>query len=138
MDAPEKRALSASSFRWCVIAGALAAAVSVALGAFGAHALRTAISSEMLAAYETAVRYQIYHASGIILAGIAGLHGGSPHPKRLLASGMLFAAGIILFSGSLYAMSLSGIKAFGALTPFGGMAFLAGWVTFAGAYFRRK
>ncbi|HUI64503.1 MAG TPA: DUF423 domain-containing protein [Bacteroidota bacterium] len=125
-------------FRWCVAVGACCAGASVGFGAFGAHSLRSVLSSEMFAVFETGVRYQFYHAFGLILCGLAGLKGGNFRPLWLLASAGLFAAGIVLFSGSLYTMSLSGIRAVGALTPLGGLAFITGWVAFAGACVLQK
>ena len=107
-----------------VLIGAAAAFLAVALGAFGAHALRARLSPDMLAVFETAVRYQMYHAIAIILVGLlaARLDGG-----WIRAAGWCFGAGIALFSGSLYVLATSGITLFGAITPLGGVAFLAGW-----------
>jgi len=124
--------------RWWAAVGACCAGAAVGLGAFGAHSLRSVVSSEMLAVFETGVRYQMYHAFGLILCGLAGLKGGSVRASWLIATAGLFIAGIVLFSGSLYVMSLSGIRAVGALTPLGGLAFIAGWVAFGGACVVRK
>lgn len=109
-------------------AGAILAFLGVAAGAFGAHIIKDHLNSEMLAVFETAVRYQMYHAIALMLTGILAVF---RYHKRLAIIGWLFIAGIILFSGSLYVMSLTGIKAFGIITPFGGIAFLAGWVWLA-------
>jgi uncharacterized membrane protein YgdD (TMEM256/DUF423 family) len=104
--------------------GSLAGFLAVAFGAFGAHALRGRLSPEMLAAFESGVRYQMYHALGIIAVGLMlGRMGG----WLFATAGWLFTAGIVLFSGSLYVLALTGITTFGAITPLGGLAFLAGW-----------
>ena len=109
------------TFLWV---GALAGFVGVALGAFGAHGLRTKLSGEMLTVFETGVRYQMYHALAILIVALAAarLDGW-----LIRAAGWLFTAGIVLFSGSLYALALSGVTVLGAVTPLGGLAFLAGW-----------
>jgi|SRR5437762_14205832 len=107
-----------------LLVGAIAGFLAVALGAFGAHALRARLSPEMLAVFETAVRYQMDHALAIILVAlIAARFDG----WLIRAAGWSFAAGIVLFSGSLYVLALSGATIFGAITPFGGLAFLSGW-----------
>ena len=108
--------------------GALSAFVSVAAGAFGAHALRTRLSPELLGVFETAARYQMYHALGLIAAAWAVARWPGALPQ---AAGWLFLAGTVLFSGSLYALALSGIRWLGAITPLGGAAFLAGWICLA-------
>ena len=107
-----------------MLVGAVAALIGVGFGAFGAHGLRGRVSPEMLAVFETGVRYQMYHALAILLTAIAL----SRFDGALVrAAGWLFTAGIVLFSGSLYAMALTGTPALGAITPIGGVAFLAGW-----------
>ena len=98
--------------------------LGVALGAFGAHALRQRLDSDMLRVWETAVNYQFWHALALLGVGLLLLRGAS---GWLNASGLLFAVGIVLFSGSLYALALSGIRVLGAITPLGGLLFLAGW-----------
>jgi uncharacterized membrane protein YgdD (TMEM256/DUF423 family) len=108
--------------------GALSAFVSVAAGAFGAHALRTRLTPEYLAVFETAARYQMYHALGLLAVGWAV--GRWPGALPVWA-GWLFVAGTALFSGSLYILALSGIRWWGAVTPLGGVAFLAGWICLA-------
>jgi uncharacterized membrane protein YgdD (TMEM256/DUF423 family) len=111
-----------------IIAGAINAAIAVALGAFGAHALKEKLSEHYLAIWETAVQYQMFHAIGLLAVGIlmsSSLFGASP---QLTWAGYLLLAGIIIFSGSLYVLSLSGIGILGAITPIGGAAFIAGWV----------
>ena len=104
--------------------GAGSALVSVGAGAFGAHALRARLSPEFLAIFETGARYQMYHALGLLAVGWAVTRWPGPWAVR---AGWLFVAGTLLFSGSLYALALSGIRWLGAITPFGGVAFLAGW-----------
>jgi uncharacterized membrane protein YgdD (TMEM256/DUF423 family) len=104
--------------------GGLGGLLGVGLGAFGAHALRGRLSPEMLAVFETAVRYQMYHALALLLtSAIAARMGG----WLIQTAGWSFTAGIVLFSGSLYALALTGVTTFGAITPIGGLAFLAGW-----------
>ena len=108
--------------------GALSGAVGVAAGAFGAHALRARLEPRMLEVFETGARYQMYHA--IALLGVAWA--ASRWPGALTtASGWLFVAGTVLFSGSLYAMALTDVRALGAVTPIGGVCFIAGWVCLA-------
>ncbi len=115
------------------IIGAVLAALGVAAGAFGAHALRARLSPEMLSVFETGVRYHLIHALALLAVAWAGTRwpGGAVN-----AAGWLFLAGTVLFSGSLYALTLSGIRALGAITPFGGVAFIAGWLTLAWAVFK--
>ena len=105
--------------------GAGSALVSVAAGAFGAHALRHRLSAEYLAVFETAARYQMYHALGLIAVAwaLSRWPGGSAQ-----WAGWLFVAGTVLFSGSLYALALTGARWLGAITPLGGGAFLLGWL----------
>jgi uncharacterized membrane protein YgdD (TMEM256/DUF423 family) len=110
------------------ICGAFSAALGVTLGAFGAHTLKSSLSSELLATFETGVRYQMYHAFGLMMTGMAPLLKPGASPKLIAASGWSFVAGTLLFSGSLYALSLSGARWIGAITPLGGLVFIAGWV----------
>ncbi|MBI2427276.1 MAG: DUF423 domain-containing protein [Ignavibacteriales bacterium] len=105
-------------------AGAFFGFTGVALGAFGAHALRSSVTPEMLAVFETGVRYQMYHAFALITAGLMCR---LIHHRYLGIAGWSFMTGVVLFSGSLYAMTFTGVKIFGAITPFGGVAFLVGW-----------
>ncbi len=113
--------------RMFIALGGILAFVAVAAGAFGAHLLKTRLSSEFLAVFETGVRYQFYHALGLIAVGLTmtRLDGFS-----LQAAGWLFVAGTVIFSGSLYGLSLSGTRWLGAVTPIGGVCFLAGWALF--------
>jgi uncharacterized membrane protein YgdD (TMEM256/DUF423 family) len=105
-------------------AGAVLALIGVAAGAFGTHALRARLATERLAAFETGVRYQLLHA--LALFAVAWLAERVPHPA-VRQAGWLLLVGTVVFSGSLYALTLSGIGAFGLVTPFGGLALLAGW-----------
>jgi uncharacterized membrane protein YgdD (TMEM256/DUF423 family) len=114
-------------FLW---AGTLFAGLAVASGAFASHALKDRLTERALAIFETATKYQMYHALALILLGILWIQSSSTALSFQVA-GWAFIAGIILFSGSLYALSLSGIKILGAITPFGGVAFLIGWGTLA-------
>jgi uncharacterized membrane protein YgdD (TMEM256/DUF423 family) len=114
-------------------AGIFFAGLSVALGAFAAHALKPKISSEMLQVFEIGARYQMYHALSLILLGIVMLNWKH---SLLEWSGWCFMGGILLFSGSLYILSLSGIKAWGAVTPVGGILLLFGWILFGVGIFR--
>jgi uncharacterized membrane protein YgdD (TMEM256/DUF423 family) len=110
--------------------GAASGFVALAAGAFGAHALRTRLTPELLEVFETGARYQMYHA--LALLGVAALAGRWQSPQVLWA-GWLFIAGTVVFSGSLYALALSGVRWWGAVTPVGGVAFLAGWLLLAWA-----
>jgi uncharacterized membrane protein YgdD (TMEM256/DUF423 family) len=115
------------------VLGALSAFIGVAAGAFGAHGLKSRISAEMLSIFEVGVRYQMYHAFALIAAAWVQ----SKWPSSLVKSGgCLFVIGTILFSGSLYLLSISGMRWLGAITPLGGLAFLAGWVCLAWAAWR--
>jgi uncharacterized membrane protein YgdD (TMEM256/DUF423 family) len=110
--------------RLFALLGAVSGGLAVAAGAFGAHALRAVLTPEALAVFETAARYQMYHALALLAAAWA-VERASGRAARL--AGGCFLAGTLLFSGSLYALALSGIKALGAITPLGGAAFLLGW-----------
>lgn len=104
---------------------AILAGLSVASGAFASHALKNRLSEGALAIFETGSKYQMYHALALLVVGL--LLSRSEASTLLNISGLAFLAGIVLFSGSLYALSLSGIKWLGAITPLGGVAFLVGW-----------
>ena len=116
------------------LAGAVSAALAVLAGAFGAHALRARVPLDLLTAFETGARYQMYHALGLL--AVALLVERVPH-GGVRAAGWLFIAGTVLFSGSLYALTLTGVRALGAVTPFGGICFIAGWVALAIGVWRR-
>ncbi|MCX7892621.1 MAG: DUF423 domain-containing protein [Burkholderiales bacterium] len=114
--------------------GAVAAMLAVILGAFGAHALRAKIPADLLAVYNTGVQYHFWHALGLLAIGLAAWHlRDSP---LLPWAGWLMLAGIVLFSGSLYLLAVTGARALGAVTPFGGTAFIAAWALFAWAVAR--
>lgn len=112
--------------KFFVILGSLNAFLAVALGAFGAHGLKSKVSEEMLTVWQTGVQYHMFHALGLILIGIL-IH-LLPQIGPLRLSGWLLFSGIVLFSGSLYVMVLSGVRALGIVTPIGGIAFLLGWL----------
>lgn len=111
-----------------IIAGAINAFIAVALGAFGAHALKEKLSEKYLAIWETAVQYQMYHAIGLIVIGILMSASILGPVSQLNWAGYLMLAGIVIFSGSLYVLSLSGVGILGAITPIGGLAFLVAWI----------
>lgn len=114
--------------------GCASALVAVALGAFGAHALRARLVPDMLVVFEIGVRYQMYHALALLaVGGVAGRWGGG----AVAAAGWLFVAGTVLFSGSLYLLAFTGQRWLGAVTPLGGAAFLAGWAALAWAAWAR-
>ena len=108
--------------------GAISAFVAVALGAFGAHGLKGRLDAGLLAVFEVGVRYQMYHALALLAVAWACTRwpGGAA-----VAAGWLFVAGTVVFSGSLYALSLTGVRWLGAITPIGGLALLAGWACLA-------
>jgi uncharacterized membrane protein YgdD (TMEM256/DUF423 family) len=114
--------------------GALSALLGIAAGAFGAHGLRGTLSSEALAVFETAVRYQMYHALALFAVAWATTRWQGALPNW---AGWLFVVGSLLFSGSLYALALTGMRWLGAITPLGGLAFLVGWLCLACAAARR-
>lgn len=114
--------------RTFALAGAISAFIAVAAGAFGAHALRARITPDLLAVFETGARYQMYHALALLAVAWASNHWtGSP----VRVAGWLFIGGTVLFSGSLYLLSLTGTRWLGAITPFGGLMFLTGWAALA-------
>ena len=117
-----------------VALGALLAAAAVAAGAFGAHALKAKLAPDLLAVYRTAVEYHFYHALGLILVGAVAAR--MPDSSLVAASGWTMLGGIVLFSGSLYVLVLAGIPMLGAVTPLGGVAFIAGWLCLVAAALR--
>ena len=117
-----------------LITGAVCMALAVVLGAFGAHALKNRLPADLLAVYHTGVDYHFYHALGLLLIGV--MAGFFPQASGVQWAGALLLAGIVVFSGSLYALSLSGVRILGAVTPLGGVAFIAGWVTLAVSVWR--
>ena len=112
-----------------LLIGALAMALAVALGAFGAHGLKNRLAQDMLDIFETGVQYHFYHALGLLIVGI--LSNYLPNSSLLQWSGWLMVAGIIIFSGSLYVLATSGIRWLGAITPIGGICFIAAWIVMA-------
>jgi uncharacterized membrane protein YgdD (TMEM256/DUF423 family) len=124
--------------KWLLIWGAIAACCGVALGAFGAHSLRGSVFPDMLGIFETGVRYQMYHAFGMIVAGLACRVMPENMSKRFALAGFLFGAGVLLFSGSLYALVLTDATWLGAITPLGGLSFIAGWAVLASAFWKIK
>ena len=114
-----------------VMLGALSGCLAVGAGAFGAHALRDRLSTDMLSVFQTSVSYQMYHALALLAVGVLLGRFSIDGSAWLTASGWLFVLGTLLFSGSLYSLSLSGITWLGAITPLGGVAFLVGWLALA-------
>jgi len=105
--------------------GSVLGFLGVGFGAFGAHGLRSRLSVDMLAIFETGVRYQMYHAFAVLIVAAAIGHIGNA--RLLVIAGWLFLGGVVFFSGSLYALALTGVTTLGAITPIGGLLFLAGW-----------
>ncbi len=112
-----------------LLLASLNGALVVALGAFGAHGLKSRLSPEMIAVYQTGVTYHFYHTLALLAVGLLALH--TPHSAWVKGAGWLFLAGIFLFSGSLYALSLTGVRWLGTITPIGGTAFIIGWLLLA-------
>jgi len=110
------------------VAGAVLSGLGVALGAFGAHGLKARVTPDLLVVFETGVRYHMYHALGLLAVGWAMTRNPS---TAVQAAGILFVVGIVLFSGSLYLMTMTGARWLGAITPLGGVAFLVGWALLA-------
>jgi uncharacterized membrane protein YgdD (TMEM256/DUF423 family) len=117
-------------------AGSVLAGLAVAAGAFGAHALSDSLTTERQSTFETAVRYQMYHALALIAVSWA-ISRWAEDTELLNLGGWLFVAGIVLFSGSLYLLALTGVRWLGAVAPVGGVAFIAGWLALAIAVMRR-
>ena len=122
--------------RLALLISAVLLFIAVAAGAFGAHALKTRIDADLLAVYQTAVQYQFWHALGLLALGI--LIGQRPNERAFRVAAWLLIAGMVLFCGSLYALALTGIRGLGAITPIGGVSFLAGWAVLAWAAWRGK
>jgi uncharacterized membrane protein YgdD (TMEM256/DUF423 family) len=117
--------------RLFIVVGALSGCLAVVAGAFGAHALRGRIAADMLDVFQTGATYQMYHALALLAVGILLGRFSVDGSSWLWWSGWLFVAGSVLFSGSLYALSLSGVTWLGAITPLGGVAFIAAWLALA-------
>ena len=120
--------------RFFFVLAALLGALSVGLGAFGAHALESRVSADLLQTYETAVRYQFFHVFALVAVALAMIRW--PQSSLVPIAGWLFIAGILLFSGSLYVLVASGIRWLGAITPLGGVALIGGWLCLAVAVWR--
>jgi uncharacterized membrane protein YgdD (TMEM256/DUF423 family) len=116
-----------------VVAG-ISGGLAVVLGAFGAHGLKAQLSAELLATFETGVNYQMYHALALLAVALA--FSRLNDSSVLALAGWMFIAGTLLFSGSLYLLALTGVRWLGAITPFGGIAFIAGWACLALAFLR--
>ena len=112
-----------------IILGSCSAMLAVVFGAFGAHALKNRLDDHSLSVFETAVQYHFYHSFALLIVGIIALT--QPETVMLKSSGWLFFIGLLIFSGSLYTLSLTGITWLGALTPLGGLAFIGGWACLA-------
>jgi uncharacterized membrane protein YgdD (TMEM256/DUF423 family) len=110
----------------------LSGMLAVAFGAFGAHALKNRLDEYALGVFQTAVQYHFYHSLALLAVGVIAL-GQHPGSALLRSSGWLFVIGIVVFSGSLYLLSISGLRWLGAITPLGGLAFIAGWACLAAA-----
>jgi uncharacterized membrane protein YgdD (TMEM256/DUF423 family) len=122
--------------RVTLVLAALAMFAAVALGAFGAHGLRGRLDPEMIGVWQTAVQYHAWHALALLGTGILLLHWRES--RGLKATAWLFAAGIVLFSGSLYALAFTGLRTLGIVTPIGGVLFLAGWAVLTWTVWRRE
>jgi len=120
-----------------LVIAAISGGLSVAAGAFSSHALREKLSEQSLSIFETGARYQMYHAITLLLVALLLSQKQFPQPT-LVAAGWAFIAGIAVFSGSLYALSLTGVKVLGAVAPLGGAAFMVGWGCLAIAAFGSK
>ncbi len=116
-----------------LVIGALIAGLGVAVGAFGAHGLRPILTDKMMAVFETGVRYHLVHALAMLIAGLSAHCFGH---RIFVKAGWSFCLGILIFSGSLYTLALSGVRTLGMLTPLGGLAFLIGWGFLAWGYWK--
>jgi uncharacterized membrane protein YgdD (TMEM256/DUF423 family) len=124
------------SARLALVAASLLMALAVALGAFGAHALKARLAPDMLAIWQTGVTYHAWHALALFALGLLMLH--APDNAALRIAAWLFVTGILLFAGSLYALALGAPRIVGAMTPVGGVAFIAGWIAVAVAVWRLR
>lgn len=117
-----------------LVIAAMGGLFAVAIGAFGAHGLKGRLTEDLLAIYQTGVQYHFYHTFALLVVGLLLLQ--FPQVGLLNWSGWLFVVGIVVFSGSLYVLSLTGVRWLGAITPLGGLAFIAGWLTMAIAVYQ--
>lgn len=120
--------------RHTVSIAAISAALAVLLGAFGSHALKARLDPQLLSTYQTGVAYHFYHSLALLAVGI--LQQQRPQLRALLWSARLFLLGLLLFSGSLYCLALTGVRSFGMVAPFGGLSFVAGWLLLAWSFRR--
>jgi uncharacterized membrane protein YgdD (TMEM256/DUF423 family) len=137
MSVHERKFMNKSA-RFYLCLGAFFSFLSVMIGAFGAHALKPLISVQMMAVFNTAVQYQMFHALALFIVGLL-LHiivSNDMQAKRFRLVGNLFLVGIVLFCGSLYLLAITGVKILGAITPFGGLAFILGWLVLLYALYR--
>lgn len=121
--------------RWFIMLASVSGFLAVAFGAFGAHALDNRLDEYGMGVYETAVQYHFYHSLALLGVGLFALY--QPSGAVLRSSGVLFLIGIVVFSGSLYLLSLTGARWLGAITPLGGLAFLAGWACLVAASWKQ-
>jgi uncharacterized membrane protein YgdD (TMEM256/DUF423 family) len=124
-----------SQARFFLIAGAVSGSLAVALGAFGAHALEDKLGAELMSIFATGNAYHFYHCFALLATGFATLHINS---RLLTAGGYCFLAGTLFFSGSLYLLAVTGVRTLGAITPIGGVLFIAGWGLLAAAVYSSK
>ena len=120
--------------RFVLVAGALYGGLAVMLGAFGAHALSARLTAEMQAVWHTAEQYQFYHALALLAVGVLARQGLTGAATGV--AGLCFAAGVLIFSGSLYVLALTGVRWIGAITPFGGVLLIVGWMALVVAVWR--
>ena len=117
--------------QWFITLASLSGMLAVAFGAFGAHALKNRLDDYAMGVFQTAVQYHFYHSLALLAVGVIAL--SQPQAALLRSSGWLFVLGIVVFSGSLYLLSFTGLRWLGAITPLGGLAFIAGWACLAAA-----
>jgi uncharacterized membrane protein YgdD (TMEM256/DUF423 family) len=127
---------SNASSKWLLILGSINMFLAVALGAFGAHALKASLPPDLMAVYQTGNQYHFYHSLGLFAVALAS--GFFPDSRLIRWSGAFILAGIVLFSGSLYVLSLTGQRWIGMITPFGGAAFMIGWLLLAAGVWKGR
>ncbi|MGB8337774.1 MAG: DUF423 domain-containing protein [Burkholderiales bacterium] len=123
-----------STAKFFLLLGSVSALLAVVIGAFGAHALKNELSADMLAIFQTGVQYHFYHALGLLAVGLVATQ--IPESTSLKYSGWLMFVGIVIFSGSLYLLSITETRWLGAITPIGGVAFIAAWLLLTIAIYR--
>jgi uncharacterized membrane protein YgdD (TMEM256/DUF423 family) len=122
--------------KWFMLAGSINMFLAVALGAFGAHLLKSRLPPDLMAVFQTGNQYHVYHALGLF--AVAAAAGVVPGSRLIRWSGMFIMAGLVLFSGSLYVLSLTGQRWMGMMAPFGGTAFIFGWLLLAAGVWRGR